>query len=968
MRIATLLLASLLTLTTATDVATAGGPLGATGTVPRRYTNSTITYRTDQGTLGVFTNATAVSIATYAFQQWDNVATASLAFINGGALPRDVNTATDPYISGSTQFSDGVNPIVFDANGSITDAKLGLGANRSVIGFAGSAYIGNTYVEGYAIINGVLTGSGSTSDIQTYQATITHEIGHFLGLGHSQVTMHGDYCTMYPVIYKVQMRTLQPDDIAAISMLYPSSTFASSVGTITGTVKRPTGQNLSGVNVIAENTSSGASYSTVVDYFSGGKAGFDAPPGATGSFTLSGLPPGSYYVRIEPINASFTGGSGIASYNTPINTTVAREWYNAGAETGDMLTDNANLHTAVTVSAGQTASGINIIANESNTLSTLVYHNGTPYYIWSLPQSNITKYAVRCTAPFKGTLVGFQLRLAPQSNLPLNGSMTITVHQNASGSLAGIPGAVLGSVTVPYSELAADQYNEIYLKGIGNAVNFDSLATFHISVSTNGVGSPVLYSDNGSPSQNRTSYQTSDGVWRNFPDGGWAAGYNLIASALYARGISTPTPPPVLAPVVSLNPTSLNFGQVRTRTTLDKNVRLTNTGNGNLVVTGTSILGRDSIDYLIVSGGGSFTLTPGAYRDMLIRFQPCLAGGVEGPTKSAQLYIASNAATSPNSVPLVGTAVEPAPLAAIAPIRLGRVRPGQTYTIDTALIYNAGLDTVHAELVSMVGVSVESVYTISSQTKSFTIPPDSAYRLQMKFSPVEISDYSGTIRMLHDGQPNYTDIAFIASALAGEASIVNNVDFGVVNVSSRDTNITLYNEGNDTLRIISAKMESYLNGMPGSYFQTSTTLPLTIAPQDSVNLGIRFMPIAGEGGYTGTLTLTTDGYPDSLVIVSLYGSGTALSGVEFTEGINNLSITPNPARSSITVMLKNTNSSALELYDVTGKLLQEVKAAQLQRNASQQVTLDVRSLTPGEYYLKAINGKEAIMRRFIVVR
>lgn len=964
---ALLLFASLL----APSVLDAMGPNGATGTTARRYSQSTIYYRTDLGTLGVFSNATATTIAAYAFQQWDNVATANLTLVNAGTLGRDVISATDPYISGSTQFSDGVNPVVFDANGSITDAKLGVGANQSVIGFAGSAYSGNTYVEGYAIINGALTGTGSQTNIDTYEATMTHEIGHFLGLGHSQVSMHGDFCTMYPVIYKTQMKTLQPDDIASISLLYPTTTYLATVGTITGTVKRANGAALSGVNVIAENASTGAAYSTVVDYFSGGRAGFDSPPAASGSYTISGLPPGSYYVRIEPMNAAFTGGSSVASYNTPINTSVVREWYNAGSESGDWLLDNTNQHTAVSVAAGQTVSGINIIGNESNQVTSLTYHNGTPYYVWSIPQSNITKYATKFTAPYKGNLVAFQVRLDGSSNLPLNGTMTITVHQNAAGSLAGVPGTVLGSVTIPYSELAADQMNEIYLGGLGAAVNFDSLQTFHVSISTNGVGSPVVYTDNGSPTQNRTSYQTSDGVWRNFPDGGWAGGYNLIVAATFAhQAVTVPVPQ---VPLVSLSPTALDFGQVRTRMTLDKTVRLTNTGTGALNVTGMSILGRDSLDYIIVSGGGAFSLAPSAYRDIIVRFQPCLAGGIEGPTKSAKLYIASNAATTPDLVPLVGTAVEPTPLALVAPIRLGNVRPGQTYVIDTALVMNVGLDTLHASLVSMIGASVDSVYDFKSAVKDILVQPDSTYRVRIIFKPAEPKDYSGSIRMMHDGFFGYTDVGIIASAIAPTIMVAPSVAFGANASPITDTAIWVRNAGNDTLKISSILVSSSHSGTPGTYFQNLTATPLWIAPRDSSLLTIRFTPVAGEGLYTGTLNLLSNNFPDTLVQIDLSAMGVPLDAVrESATAIGSIAISPNPASNVANVTINANTHDAHEgeimLCDVTGKVYQQVKVAKQLTGATSHVQLDLHVLDAGEYYLLYTSGSRKEMRKLVIVR
>src|SRR6185295_4531984 len=94
-------------------------------------------------------------------------------------------------------------------------------------------------------------------------------IGHFLGLSHPQQAMHADFATMYPVMFSSAQRYLSPDDTAAIAQLYPAGSYTSTVGAISGTVKRPDNSNLSGVNVIAQDSASGTCYSSVVDYFSG---------------------------------------------------------------------------------------------------------------------------------------------------------------------------------------------------------------------------------------------------------------------------------------------------------------------------------------------------------------------------------------------------------------------------------------------------------------------------------------------------------------------------------------------------------------------------------------------------------------------------------------------------------------------------------------------------------------------------
>ncbi len=841
--------------TAASTCAIAGGPLNAVGTTPRKYATFPITYRTDQGTLGSFSNAVANAIASYAFQQWDNVATAMLTFSNAGPLPRDVTSASDPYISGGTQYTDKINPVVYDNNGSITDAKLGVGASSSVLGFAGSAYSGTTYIEGYVIINGALTGSGSSADQDRYRATLTHEVGHFLGLAHAQVAMHADFATMYPVVVKSAQQNLGPDDIASISNLYPIVGYPGTVGSISGTVKRSNNALLSGVNVIAMNAITGQAYSSVVDYFSGGKAGFDTPPSATGTYTIAGLPPGSYYVRIEPVNATFTGGSSIASYNTPVNTNITPEWYNGGSESGDALADNINQQSAVIVVAGTTTGGINFLQNESATISSLTYHDGTPAYAFALPQGSISRYAVRCTAPSNGSLVGIKLRVGNGSTLPLNGTLTISVHQNTSGSIAGIPGTLLGSVTIPFSNLAADQNNEFWLRDIGAGANFNSGDNFHIAVTTNGVGTLTLFSDDGNPTQNRTSYYTS--AWRNFPDGGYQAGYNLILSAIYSSA-SLGSP----APAVSIAPTALDFGRTRPGIAVNKTFTLTNTGTGTLNVTGMALVGRDSIDYAIVSGGGAFSLAAGASRSVTVSFTPLRSGGLEDGSKSARLAIASNAATSPDNIPLVGQGVEPMASRVDTATLFGPQLVGGTYAVSAAVVHNTGTDTLHISGLALSGEDAGVGMRMLSQGGTMILPPDSTLNVRLQFMPTARRSYSSMLQFDHDGQNSPLQFMISGQGIAPVMELsATSLTIGRVRVGAGGEAQAFHvrNNGDAPLRVTGIQP----SGLNASEFmvlspQVSANAPAIILPGDSLAVAVQFRPTA-SGGRTASLDVMADG-------------------------------------------------------------------------------------------------------------
>jgi hypothetical protein len=124
------------------------------------------------------------------------------------------------------------------------------------------------------------------------QAVATHEFGHALGLDHSGIA----HAVMFPAgdAGETQQRTLSTDDIIAVSFLYPSSNFASYLGTISGQVTFP---NLAGVyaaHVVAIDANTG---NVVVD----GLANAD------GTYKLF-VPPGSYNVLVLPLAPSDSQG------------------------------------------------------------------------------------------------------------------------------------------------------------------------------------------------------------------------------------------------------------------------------------------------------------------------------------------------------------------------------------------------------------------------------------------------------------------------------------------------------------------------------------------------------------------------------------------------------------------------------------------------------------------------------------
>jgi hypothetical protein len=391
----------------------AGGPLavggpsfGISGAAFVWDSAAPIRYRVDGGPLSqspgggsiVIDNAAGVARVDLLFGNWAAVRTASLSFSNlGGILPvgsftgGDVKTAQD-FLSVEGDFSGqsapdpasciggGQSPIMFDADGSIFQA---LGLPPGVIGFAFECDVNPTtgkIVSAGAILNGKFQDGINTSG--NYELTsaefdeaFTHEFGHFLGLGHSQINVEvlekliagqQNACNnfeaagmplMFPLLGICPAKTsiglpiLAPDDAAWISKLYPQPTttssgkqsFASAYGTLSGTVYFSDGITpAQGVNIIARNVISPTlnAVSAVSGYEFTGNPGQTVTcqdpknptpqtcsnlgyitgsrdPSLIGHFEMP-LPPGTWTLSVESVFPDFTGGSSLTPLDPPI--------------------------------------------------------------------------------------------------------------------------------------------------------------------------------------------------------------------------------------------------------------------------------------------------------------------------------------------------------------------------------------------------------------------------------------------------------------------------------------------------------------------------------------------------------------------------------------------------------------------------------------------------------------------------
>ena len=123
-----------------------------------------------------------------------------------------------------------------------------------------------------------------------------HEIGHLLGLEHTPLDAPpATRPTMNPFNRgdgPGEGHSLEPDDIAGISVLYPAKGYRATVGTISGRVTDSDEKPLFGTQLTAENLDTGELFSTV--------SGAEPDADSDGHYRLHGLTPGRY--RLSALN------------------------------------------------------------------------------------------------------------------------------------------------------------------------------------------------------------------------------------------------------------------------------------------------------------------------------------------------------------------------------------------------------------------------------------------------------------------------------------------------------------------------------------------------------------------------------------------------------------------------------------------------------------------------------------------
>jgi hypothetical protein len=257
------------------------------------WANGAVEYFTDQGSLSpILTNAQANALVATAFNTWTTLQGIALTATPAGQLAEDVNgsnieTNGDGVVTAPADITPSATTtpvgIVYDYDGTVTDALLGEGAGNLSDCFTNAVYGGpdnfsaaGNIVHSLVVINGIC--ATTTTQLPDVQYRLIRVLGRTLGMGWSQANLNvltrnpppttADFAG-FPVMHYIDPITCVPiaacypnpgvpamDDVNSLTQLYPQANNPQLAGGIYGSVyftdtSGNAMQPMQGVNVVA---------------------------------------------------------------------------------------------------------------------------------------------------------------------------------------------------------------------------------------------------------------------------------------------------------------------------------------------------------------------------------------------------------------------------------------------------------------------------------------------------------------------------------------------------------------------------------------------------------------------------------------------------------------------------------------------------------------------------------------------
>jgi hypothetical protein len=291
---------------------------------------------------------------------------------------------------------------------------------------------------------------------------------------------------------------------------------------------------------------------------------------------------------------------------------------------------------------------------------------------------------------------------------------------------------------------------------------------------------------------------------------------------------------------------------------------LTSTGNAPLNINTITV---SDAAFSIGTQSLPVTLQPNQQLTLTVTFDPT----TEGPD-AGTLTVTSNDVSGPATVSLGGsgqTAAVPQLTVTPTTVDFGSVPLNAASTQSVTLTSTGSAPAI----ISAATVS-GAPFSVSGSTFPVTLAPNQTLTLQLQFDPTAAGAASGQMTVTSNSTTGATTkIQLSGTGIAATTPQLTvstqSLSFGNVTVNSSATlPVTLTSSGTAPVTINAAAASGT------GFTDSGATFPLTLNPNQSVTLQVKFAPTTA-GGATGQLTINSTSSTGGTTVIQLSGTGTA---------------------------------------------------------------------------------------------
>jgi hypothetical protein len=487
----------------------------------------------------------------------------------------------------------------------------------------------------------------------------------------------------------------------------------------------------------------------------------------------------------------------------------------------------------------------------------------------------------------------------------------------------GVPGTLLGSISVSVSDLPAGLPCNFYEFDI-SSMNLDIAdGDVYIGVRWNPMDFPSRFicADETGDTPLRTGY-----VNFNNPDN-WESTQSAFPAYRAKQIRAVPG-----EPAVGINPDPLDFGDQEVGTTsAAQSVTVENTGDAVLNVDDVSAPGGDFAAAGGSCGDAPFSLNVGASCTLDYQFSPTGTGAV-----MTSISITSNAATSPDSFDLQGTGIQAGVALGPDPLDFSDQEVGTTSAAQSVTVENTGDAVLNVDDVSAPGGDFAATGG-SCGAAPFSLNAGASCTLDYEFSPTGTGAAMTSISVTSNAATSPDSFDLQGTGIqAGLVLGPDPLDFGDQEVGTTSTaqSVTVENTGDAVLNVDDVSA-------PGGDFVAAGgscgAAPFSLNVGASCTLDYQFSP-TGTGAAMTSISITSNAAtsPDSF---DLQGTGIQAQLALDASNLDMGAVAYNEAGSG-QITVSNNGDAAL--------VIDEITAPALPFSLSGGTCLPVATLQPGE--------------------